>query len=75
MNRVSIITESSLNKLNGNVARPKWEFESIKKNGFKNIQLVENFSQKIENEIKDDVLAWNCFSTNKYNQEKESSDE
>mgnify|MGYP006981147855 FL=1 len=35
MKRVSIITESSLNKLNGNVARPKWEFESIKKNGFK----------------------------------------
>ena len=32
MNHVSIITESSLDKLNGNVARPKWEFESVKKN-------------------------------------------
>ena len=51
MNHVSIITESQLDKLNGNIARPKWELESIKKNGFKNIQLIGNFSEKIENEL------------------------
>ena len=56
MKRVSIITESSLNKLNGNVARPRWEFESIKKNGFSNVQLVGDFSQNIENELKDDLI-------------------
>ena len=56
MNRVSIITESDLNKLNGNVARPRWEFESIKKNGFGNIQLLGNFSQKMENELKNDLI-------------------
>jgi len=25
-----------------------------------------------ETEIKDDVLAWNCFSINKYNKERKS---
>lgn len=51
MNQVSIITESPLDKLNGNIARPKWELESIKKNGFKNIELIGNFSEKLENEL------------------------
>ena len=64
MKRVSIITESSLNKLNGNVARPKWEFESIKKNGFKNIQLVGNFSQKVEEGLKDDLIHAQQLSGN-----------
>ena len=56
MKRVSIISESPLDKLNGNVARPKWEFESVKKNGFNDIQLIGNFSQKMENELKDDLI-------------------
>ena len=56
MNHVSIVTESSLDKLNGNVARPKWEFESIKKNGFKNIQLIGNFSQKTEKKIEGELI-------------------
>ena len=56
MNHVSIITESSLDKLNGNVARPKWEFESIKKNGFDNIQLIGNFSQKIEKNLEGELI-------------------
>ena len=56
MNHVSIITESSLDKLNGNVARPKWEFESVKKNGFNDIQLIGNFSQKMESELNDDLI-------------------
>lgn len=56
MNRVSIITESALDRLNGNVARPKWEFNSIKKNGFKKIQLVGNFSEKIEKELNGDLI-------------------
>ena len=64
MKRVSIITESSLNKLNGNVARPKCEFESIKKNGFKNIQLVGNFSQKVEEELKNDLIHAQQLSGN-----------
>jgi len=64
MNRVSIITESDLNQLNGNVARPKWEFESIKKNGFDDIQLLGNFSQKMENGLKNDLIHAQQLSGN-----------
>ena len=56
MKRVSIITESSLDKLNGNIARPKWEYEGIKKNGFKNIQLLGDFSEKLEKELNEDLI-------------------
>jgi len=64
MNRVSIITESSLDKLNGNVARPKWQFEGIKKNGFNNIQLIGDFSQKIEAKVTDDLIHAQQLSGN-----------
>ena len=32
MTKVSIITECSIENLNGNVARPRWEYNAIKKN-------------------------------------------
>ena len=51
------------------------KFESFQVNLLKKKKTVTDIKFLTENEIKDDVLAWNCFSTNKYNQEKESSDE
>jgi len=51
------------------------KFESFQVNLLKKKKTVTDIKFLTENEIKDDVLAWNCFSINKYNQEKESSDE
>ena len=67
MNRVSIITESSLDKLNGNDARPKWEFESVKKNGFNDIQnYIPLYSKFFSLDERNFNNIMNNVTTNRY---------
>ena len=46
------------------------KFETFQINLLKKKKTVTDIKFLDETEIKDDALAWNCFSVNKYNKEK-----
>jgi len=48
------------------------KFETFQINLLKKKKTVTDIKFLDETEIKDDVLAWNCFSVNKYNKERKS---
>ncbi len=51
------------------------KFESFQINLLKKKKTITNIKFLTEDQIKDDVLAWNCFSVNKYNKKQESDAE
>ena len=51
------------------------KFESFQINLLKKKKTVTNIKFLTEDQIQDDVLAWNCFSVNKYNKKQESGGE
>ena len=46
------------------------KFETFQVNLLKKKKTVTNIKFLTEAEVKDDVLAWNCFSVNKYAEKK-----
>ena len=46
------------------------KFETFQVNLLKKKKTVSDIKFLTEAEIKDDVLAWNCFSVNKYTEKK-----
>jgi len=46
------------------------KFETIQYNFLKKKKVVSDIIFLTEAEVKDDVLAWNCFSVNKYTEKK-----
>ena len=56
MDKVTIVTEHDLTKVNGSTVRPKWEYNALQKVGFKNVEVVDKFDQtKIKN-VKDSLI-------------------
>ena len=47
------------------------KFETVQYNFLKKKKVVSDIKFLTEAEVKDDVLAWNCFSVNKYTEKKE----
>ena len=45
MTKVTIVTEHDLSNPNGSTVRPKWEYKALKKGGFNDVEIVDNFDK------------------------------
>ena len=62
MRKVSIITQHNIKIPNGSTIRPKWEFNALKKHGFNDVKLVDNFTQDKIKDISDTLIHAHQFS-------------
>ena len=56
MAKVTIVTEHDLSNPNGSTVRPKWEYKALKKNGFKDIEIIDNFDQTKAKKISNTLI-------------------
>lgn len=57
-----MITQHDMSIPNGSTIRPKWQFEALKKNGFTNVELIDNFDETKLNDISDTLVHAHQFS-------------
>lgn len=56
MTKVTIVTEHDITKVNGSTVRPKWEFNALKKVGFKDVKIIDKFDQTKVKDVTDSLI-------------------
>lgn len=56
MTKIFMITEHKIDSVNGSGNRPKWQIEALRRKGFENIVLVDEFTKTKINQISDGLI-------------------
>ena len=62
MKKISIITQHDISSVNGSTVRPKWQIKALKKSGYENVKIIDEFSKSKLNEVKDTLIHAHQFS-------------
>lgn len=62
MQKVSIITQHDCKIVNGSTVRPKWQIKALEKVGFRNAEIIDNFSKLKLNQVKNSLIHAHQFS-------------
>lgn len=62
MKKISIITQHDISSVNGSTMRPKWQIKALKKIGFENVEIVDNFTKSKLSKVKDNLIHAHQFS-------------
>ena len=56
MKKISIVTQYDMEIPNGSTVRPKWEFEALKNQDFKDVQLIDKFDETKLKEVSNTLI-------------------
>ena len=56
MNKVSMITERKIDGFDASGNRAEWEINALKKNGFKNIELIDEFNEEKVSNLSNNLI-------------------
>jgi len=70
MKKISIITNRNMSEVNGSTARPRWQVEGLKNNGFHDFQLVDQFDKTKLKDVSSTLIHAHQFSARLLDKEK-----
>ena len=62
MEKISLITQRSMDEVNGSTARPRWQIDALNDNGFTDIQMIDKFDKTKLKNVSNTLIHAHQFS-------------